>query len=59
MIEDPPEKYVRQWAIDSSVLKNKKGTSINSIIKDAYKIYEFVNPSKCEVVILKNKDRKK
>ena len=50
-----PDYVIKQWAVDASILKNKKGINVKDVINDARKIYEFTNPSKCEVVILKNK----
>lgn len=49
MIEEYPDYSIRQWAIDSSITKNKKDTKIEKIIDDARKIYEFTMNIDCEL----------
>jgi len=50
MIEPSPNVNIRQWAVDSAVAINKKGTPISRIIQDSKAIYEFTNNIKCKLI---------
>ncbi len=53
-----PDYQIRSWALDNAINKNKKGTSTETIIKDAEAFYGFLFPEngKVKEIIYSNKN---
>lgn len=53
------DETLRSWALSHSIDNNKRGTSIEHVIKDAQLYYGFMTNNKAELLDIKSKKKDK